>query len=1002
MKRNYLLLIILFVSMVSFGATFPNLKLGSSSPITSSAILEATTNSQGVLIPRMTTAQKNAIVSPANGLLVYDTDLNTVVEYNSALGTWTYLVAGSGSAILNPNIAVVTDAAGSLVSSSTTDTELSYVHGVTSGIQTQLDGKVALVGDTMTGTLTVPQLIDSGLTASEAVLTDGSKQLVSIPYATTNTATSLVERDGSGNFSAGTITATLNGNASNVTGTVAIANGGTGQTGQTAAFDALSPTTTKGDIIVSDGTNNVRQSVGTNGYVLTADSAQTNGIKWAAASGGGGGGLNFVGMSTSFVLATQSDIDAEVDTGNWATYADAASADPVDMTGGAASDLTFSRTTTAGEVLDGTGSFKIVKAAANAQGEGVSVAVNIPPGYRAQQMQFTLPIKIISGSLSAGDLKVEAYDVTNSALLSVSCNTGTSTYVNSVSPSSASPVLVICSGVIPSSSAQIRLGLHFASTSTTAVTFSFDDVYVSPPTNIGQVSQATFIGSAYIGNTASCTWTHSGTSFGSFSTTAACPGPTVVSNPGPGTIQTTDTDLPKFTVNNLPPGNYSVEMQFTYAPGGNDGLRITDGTTNVDMAEITGNANQYMIGNFSYTTAGNRTFELQSQSSTGSGTLYAFDTGPSYIRFIIWRFPTSSETAVNASQVGGSWSGTLAGSGGGWSITASSGDFSVATTSTTLTQLSNSNFGTVTAESTKLPGITFTPNKAGAFHVCASGSFLNSTGSNSSVSLVDSNGNTINGGQMLSTGASYIIPFSLCGVDNLTSTSSVTFKVQGYAASDTTSIKQDSHTPITWEIYPVSNGIPFPVLVGPQSVVGTGNVNLKLTEASGQSADVLEVLNSTGTILALIDSNGNYYNQDDVPNTVDTSSQLIAQFGTQTNFSTTYWEKNHRLCVQFSGVAGTLVGGTVQFQLPDSKTIDTSMYPNQQRLGTFNRYVSAAAIPGTNNGPWPIFYDPTDGFITLAINYGTGTNALINNESASSFITAGQFFTGDYCVAVTN
>jgi hypothetical protein len=44
----------------------------------------------------------------------------------------------------------------------------------------------------------------------------------------------------------------------------------------------VSPLTTKGDIYTHDATNGSRLAVGTDGQVLTADSASTNGIKWAA------------------------------------------------------------------------------------------------------------------------------------------------------------------------------------------------------------------------------------------------------------------------------------------------------------------------------------------------------------------------------------------------------------------------------------------------------------------------------------------------------------------------------------------------------------------------------------------------------------------------------------------------------------------------------------------------------------------------------------------------
>lgn len=51
------------------------------------------------------------------------------------------------------------------------------------------------------------------------------------------------------------------------------------------SYVLLSTVTTKGDLIVGTGSGAVtRLGAGTNGYVLTADSTQTSGLKWAAAS----------------------------------------------------------------------------------------------------------------------------------------------------------------------------------------------------------------------------------------------------------------------------------------------------------------------------------------------------------------------------------------------------------------------------------------------------------------------------------------------------------------------------------------------------------------------------------------------------------------------------------------------------------------------------------------------------------------------------------------------
>jgi hypothetical protein len=53
--------------------------------------------------------------------------------------------------------------------------------------------------------------------------------------------------------------------------------------------NASLPSLSKGGLVTNDGSSNVAIGVGTDGYVLTADSAQTDGIKWAASAGGSGG-----------------------------------------------------------------------------------------------------------------------------------------------------------------------------------------------------------------------------------------------------------------------------------------------------------------------------------------------------------------------------------------------------------------------------------------------------------------------------------------------------------------------------------------------------------------------------------------------------------------------------------------------------------------------------------------------------------------------------------------
>jgi hypothetical protein len=73
--------------------------------------------------------------------------------------------------------------------------------------------------------------------------------------------------------------------ASQVTGTLPILNGGTGQTTAGAAFNALSPITTTGDLIIGNGANSAtRLPIGATNYVLTSNGTTA---VWAVASGSG-------------------------------------------------------------------------------------------------------------------------------------------------------------------------------------------------------------------------------------------------------------------------------------------------------------------------------------------------------------------------------------------------------------------------------------------------------------------------------------------------------------------------------------------------------------------------------------------------------------------------------------------------------------------------------------------------------------------------------------------
>jgi hypothetical protein len=126
------------------------------------------------------------------------------IPYQTAAGTTAFTTAASGTNyVLNYNGSAFT-----------------WVSGTISGVALGSNLNSLTAGTYLTGT----------------AYNGSAAQTWTVDATSANTASKVVARDASGNFSAGTITATLSGTATNVSGTVAVANGGTGLTSLTAGY----------------------------------------------------------------------------------------------------------------------------------------------------------------------------------------------------------------------------------------------------------------------------------------------------------------------------------------------------------------------------------------------------------------------------------------------------------------------------------------------------------------------------------------------------------------------------------------------------------------------------------------------------------------------------------------------------------------------------------------------------------------------------------------------
>lgn len=68
---------------IGYAQSVPGIGIGTSTPHPS-AVLDLSFTDKGVLFPRLTTAQRNAISNPATGLLIYNSEANVLQVYDGS------------------------------------------------------------------------------------------------------------------------------------------------------------------------------------------------------------------------------------------------------------------------------------------------------------------------------------------------------------------------------------------------------------------------------------------------------------------------------------------------------------------------------------------------------------------------------------------------------------------------------------------------------------------------------------------------------------------------------------------------------------------------------------------------------------------------------------------------------------------------------------------------------------------------------------------------------
>lgn len=102
--RQYIVIVTL---LITANISYAQVGIGTSSPAGSSQ-LDVSSTTKGLLPPRMTTSQRDAISSPATGLQIYNTDNRAIEIFSGSTGEWFSFGRGKGAVGSNTSIGVNT------------------------------------------------------------------------------------------------------------------------------------------------------------------------------------------------------------------------------------------------------------------------------------------------------------------------------------------------------------------------------------------------------------------------------------------------------------------------------------------------------------------------------------------------------------------------------------------------------------------------------------------------------------------------------------------------------------------------------------------------------------------------------------------------------------------------------------------------------------------------------------------------------------------------------